>query len=90
MVDDDEASDFEHDQGPEGDGGLSDEIEELRDRIENLERGSAGRAGGIGVYGFGCALAISVSWSQHHSVIWAVLHGVLGWFYVGYFAYRSQ
>lgn len=35
---------------------------------------------------FGTALAITISWSLHHSLLWACVHGVLGWFYVGYFA----
>lgn len=35
---------------------------------------------------FGSALAIVISWSQHHSILWAILHGVLSWLYVVYFA----
>jgi len=35
--------------------------------------------------GFGCALAITISWSVNHSIWWAVLHGILGWIYVIYF-----
>lgn len=37
--------------------------------------------------GFGAALAIAISWSQWHSILWAMLHGVFGWFYVIYFAW---
>jgi hypothetical protein len=36
--------------------------------------------------GFGTALAITISWSQNHSILWAILHGVFSWFYVIYFA----
>ena len=36
--------------------------------------------------GFGTALAIAISWSQNKSILWAILHGVLSWFYVVYFA----
>ena len=36
--------------------------------------------------GFGCALAITISWNQWHSILWACIHGVLGWFYVIYYA----
>jgi hypothetical protein len=36
--------------------------------------------------GFGSALAIAISWSVNHSILWAILHGVFGWFYVLYFA----
>jgi len=36
--------------------------------------------------GFGSALAISISWSLHHSILWAILHGFFSWLYVIYFA----
>jgi hypothetical protein len=35
---------------------------------------------------FGTALAITISWGQHHSILWAILHGILSWFYVVYYA----
>ena len=35
---------------------------------------------------FGSALAIVISWSQNHSILWAIVHGVLSWFYVIYYA----
>lgn len=35
--------------------------------------------------GFGSALAITISWSLHKSILWAIIHGVLSWFYVAYF-----
>ncbi len=34
---------------------------------------------------FGSALAIAISWSVNHSVLWAILHGVFSWFYVVYY-----
>ena len=41
--------------------------------------------------GFGSALAIAISWSQNHSILWAIFHGILSWLYVIYFAFtRSQ
>jgi hypothetical protein len=36
--------------------------------------------------GFGTALAITISWSIHHSIFWAVVHGFFSWLYVIYFA----
>lgn len=42
---------------------------------------SATRAG----IGFGSALAITISWSLHKSILWAIIHGVLSWFYVVYY-----
>ena len=35
--------------------------------------------------GFGSALAIAISFTTHKSVLWAIVHGIFGWFYVGYF-----
>jgi len=36
--------------------------------------------------GLGSALAVAISWSLHKSIIWAVIHGVLSWLYVLYYA----
>jgi len=38
--------------------------------------------------GIGSALAITISWSSNHSILWASLHGLFGWFYVIYYAIR--
>ena len=35
---------------------------------------------------FGSALAIVISWSQNHSILWAIVHGIFSWFYVIYYA----
>ena len=35
---------------------------------------------------FGSALAIVLSYVEHKSILWAILHGILGWFYVVYYA----
>ncbi len=35
---------------------------------------------------FGSALAITISWSQHHSIVWAIIQGFLSWVYVVYYA----
>ena len=45
-------------------------------------RGDAARAG----FGVGSAIAVAISWSLHHSIIWAAIHGFFGWFYDIYFA----
>lgn len=37
---------------------------------------------------FGSALAIAISWSANKSILWAILHGILSWFYVLYYAIR--
>lgn len=43
---------------------------------------SAAKAG----IGFGSALAITISWSANKSILWAIIHGFLGWLYVIYYA----
>ena len=35
---------------------------------------------------FGSALAIAISWSEHHSILWAIVQGFLSWLYVLYYA----
>ena len=49
------------------------------------EKNSA-KAGGIGFWGFGSALAMVISWPQNASILWAVIHGALSWIYVIYYA----
>ena len=34
----------------------------------------------------GSALAIAISWSVHKSILWAIIHGILSWLYVIYYA----
>ena len=34
----------------------------------------------------GSALAIAISWSVNHSILWAIIHGILSWLYVIYYA----
>jgi len=47
-------------------------------------RHEATRAG----IGFGSALAIAMSWSANKSILWAIIHGVLSWLYVVYYAIK--
>lgn len=47
-----------------------------------ITRVEAARSG----VGFGSALAIAISWSANHSILWAIVHGMLSWFYVIYYA----
>lgn len=51
--------------------------------------GTYGDAYGRPVYifpglGLGTIIAVVVSWSRNHSILWAIIHGILGWFYVIY------
>ncbi len=34
---------------------------------------------------FGSALAMVISYSNNHSVLWAIVHGLLSWLYVIYY-----
>jgi len=36
--------------------------------------------------GLGSVIAIVCSWTRNRSILWAILAGVLSWFYVLYFA----
>ena len=36
----------------------------------------------------GSALAITISWSLNHSILWAIIHGFFSWFYVIYYALK--
>lgn len=38
--------------------------------------------------GFGSALAMVISYVNWHSIFWAAIHGLMGWFYVVYYAIR--
>jgi hypothetical protein len=61
--------------------------------IVYVEAGSHGRRWGMdkkevvkkGI-SFGTALAIAISWSVNKSILWAIIHGCLSWFYVIYYA----
>ena len=44
-----------------------------------------GGAAKVGI-GLGSAIAVAVSWSINKSLVWAIVHGVLGWLYVIYYA----
>ena len=43
----------------------------------------------VGV-GFGTVLAITISWSVNNSIVWAIVHGVLSWIYVIYYAMKPS
>ena len=34
---------------------------------------------------FGSVLAIVISWTMNKSIVWAIIHGLLGWLYVLYY-----
>jgi hypothetical protein len=40
--------------------------------------------------GLGSVIAIVCSWHRNRSILWAILAGILSWFYVIYFAMTRQ
>jgi len=55
--------------------------------MNNASNASTAAKAGIG---FGTALAITISWSVNHSILWAIIQGFFGWFYVIYYAIQSR
>ena len=49
-----------------------------------MDNKKSGASAGIG---FGCALAIVISYVNWHSILWATIHGLLGWIYVIYYVF---
>jgi hypothetical protein len=39
---------------------------------------------GKGGIGLGAAIAVAISWDKNKSIKWAILHGIVSWFYVIY------
>ncbi|KXK38215.1 MAG: hypothetical protein J5I52_10270 [Saprospiraceae bacterium] len=46
---------------------------------------SASTTVSVGGIGIGTIIAIVASWSRNKSVLWAIIHGIFGWFYVIYY-----
>ena len=38
----------------------------------------------IAPVGLGTIIAVVISWSRNKSILWAIIHGILGWLYVIY------
>jgi hypothetical protein len=68
------------DEGVENDD-LESRVEELEDRVSD----GGGIFLGSGFYSVGAALAVVLSWQTFHALLWAILAGLLSWFYVIYF-----
>lgn len=34
--------------------------------------------------GLGTIIAVAISWTRNKSILWAIIHGLLGWLYVIY------
>ena len=40
--------------------------------------------------GLGTIIAVVISWSQNKSILWVIIHGILGWFYVIYYFFTRK
>ena len=40
--------------------------------------------------GLGAAIAVVCSWERNRSIFWAIIAGILSWFYVIYFAVTRE
>ena len=49
-----------------------------------MAKDNVGTAAKTGL-GFGAVLAMIMSWTLHQSLIWVLIHGLLGWIYVVYY-----
>ncbi|MFW6304035.1 MAG: hypothetical protein ACOC2L_05370 [Candidatus Sumerlaeota bacterium] len=65
-------------------------VDEDAPTVSNVEY-HIGTREGIGAgYALGMALAVVMSWTSYHAFLWAVLHGLLSWFYVVYFLFTNR
>ena len=40
--------------------------------------------------GLGSVIAIVISWENNKSVLFAIIHGILGWFYVVFYLFNRE
>ena len=52
--------------------------------VETLNK-DAKMKNAIGGFSLGTLIAVALSWSANHSILWAIIHGFLSWFYVIYY-----
>ena len=57
----------------------------MNEATQTPQTAHVANAAKVGI-GFGTALAITISWSVNKSILWAILHGLLSWVYVIYYA----
>ena len=64
---------------------LASRVNELESEVNDLM--SAVWQGAI--YSLGSIIAIAISWSTNHSILWAILHGIASWCYVIFYGIRK-
>jgi hypothetical protein len=67
---------------------LQERIEKMEERVDALENkfDRLSQSAATGFYVLGTAIAAVLSWSRNASILWCILHGLLSWIYVIYFA----
>lgn len=63
---------------------INSKFEEIEDRLSAIKRDRA--QNGVGIWVFGSALAMVLSWSRNASILYCIGHGIASWIYVIYFA----
>jgi hypothetical protein len=59
------------------------------DPVQTPPKNHASVAGAAGI-GLGSAIAIVLSFQLNHSILWAIVHGILSWFYVAFRAWQGN
>ena len=52
---------------------------------QNIENPAIKETVITGGVGLGSVIAVVTSWERNKSVLWIIIHGILGWLYVFYF-----
>jgi len=55
-----------------------------------MPNSGAGREAARAGITFGTALAIAISWWKNQSILWAIVHGILSWLYVIWYALTRE
>jgi len=82
------ADDFNPDDWPNDyshPNAVASKFEEIEDRLDELEENHTSQ--GAGLWIFGSALAMVLSWSRNASILYSIGHGLASWIYVIYFAF---
>jgi hypothetical protein len=57
----------------------------MADNDSNNSSRNRGCGCGIGTFGIGSVVAMIISFTTWHSIIWMLIHGFFGWVYVIYY-----
>lgn len=84
---DENPQDYGDDWGVTDPHELEERVEALESSLKDFTSGDSPRyIFGGGFWGLGMTIAVVLSWSRSGSILWCILHGLLSWAYVIYFA----